>query len=58
MQSDVLRNEVPQIATIGPEDLLRKSTPSDFGLEVKLQVKLGDCVVPHANSPNHVTVAS
>ena len=58
MQSDVLHDELPQIAAIGLEDLLRDCTPSDFGLQVKLQVKLGDCVVPHANSPRRVSAAS
>ena len=57
-QSDVLHDELPQIAAIGLEDLLRDCTPSSFGLEVKLQVKLSDGVVPRIDSLRHVVVVS
>ena len=57
-ESDVVHDELTQIAAIGLEDLLRECTPSGFGLQVKLQVKLGDCIVPHADSPRRVSAAS
>ena len=57
-QSDVLHDELPQIAAIGLEDLLRDCTPSGFGLQVKLQVKLSDGVVPRTYSLHHVAGAS